>query len=59
MTALALFLPLAHIPAIPYSILTAYRSLDIHEQTAAKSDETSDQTDIRKHKSASDHLPHW
>ena len=50
---LALFQPLAHIPASPYSILSAYRSLDIHEQTAAKLAETSNETEIRKCRSAS------
>ena len=54
---LALFQPLAHIPAIPHSVLTAFRSLDIAEQTTAKQAETSEQTALRKSRSASDHLP--
>ena len=54
---LALFQPLAHIPSIPHSVLTAFRSLDIAEQTAAKQSETGEQRALRRAKTASDHLP--
>jgi hypothetical protein len=54
---LSLFQPLSYLPAIPFSILTAYYTLDLAAQSTAKSDETSDLTELRKGRSASDHLP--
>jgi ribonuclease HI len=54
---LSLFQPLSYLPTIPFSILTAYYSLDLTEQSAARSAETSELTELRKGRSASDHLP--
>ena len=54
---LSLYQPTAYIPPIPFSVLNAYRSVDIEELVDTRSREDEQLTAIRKEKSASDHLP--